>query len=478
MRFGVRIPLLSRPRRCLQWFGATRAGGNTISKAFESQRDEFSVASERAVLVSVALPDRPWPNEADPCEEIRGLVESAGAAVVGQLTQKRHDVQLATYIGTGKVEELHALVEAADADVVIFDNDLSPAQGRNLEKALGVKVLDRSEVILDIFAGRARTVEARLEVELAQLEYSLPRLKQMWTHLSRQKGGGIGLRGPGETQLESDRRLVGNRIRDLKHKLHEVLARKEREVKSRAAEHTVSLVGYTNAGKSQLMNTLTKAGVYVKNQLFSTLDTRTRQWRIRDWGRVLLSDTVGFVRDLPHHLVGSFKATLAEARHAKLLLHVVDASSPQAEDHIRAVNSVLKELGCFDKPTILVLNKIDKLTDRSLLTVLEAHHPRAIAVSGLSGEGVSALEDAVMEALAEEFADAEIVTDAGNGRVLAFLNAHAEVYRQEFRDESNEVVVRCHLPKHLLHHIAGDRVQVRFLDREVPPAAEERREAV
>jgi len=444
----------------------------TISKAFDTQREQFSVASEKAVLVSVALPDRPWGNEADPCDEIRGLVESAGAVVAGELTQKRHDVQLATYIGTGKVDELHELVESAGADVVVFDNDLSPAQARNLEQALGVKVLDRSELILDIFATRARTAESKLQVELAQLEYSLPRLKQMWSHLSRQKGGGIGLRGPGETQLESDRRLVGNRIRDLKHKLEQVLARKEREVQSRVEEHTISLVGYTNAGKSQLMNTLTKAGVYVKNQLFSTLDTRTRQWRIRDWGRVLLSDTVGFIRDLPHHLVASFKATLSEARHAKLLLHVVDASSPQAEDHIKAVVAVLKELDCADKPTLLVLNKIDKLQDRSLLAVLEAHHPRAVAVSGLTGEGVAALEDAVMDALAEEFAEAEIVTDSGNGRVLAFLNAHAEVYRQEFRDDANEVVIRCHLPKHLLHHIAGPTVKVRFVEREPKPRPE------
>ena len=409
------------------------------------------------------MPDRPWTTD-DPCGEIRGLATTAGAVIVGELTQKRHEIQLATYIGTGKLTELHDLVQATDADVVIFDNDLSPAQARNLEKALKVKVLDRSEVILDIFATRAQTVEARLQVELAQLEYSMPRLKQMWTHLSRQAVGGIGLRGPGETQLEVDRRLVSNRIRDLKQKLAEVQARKEREVKSRAAEHTVSLVGYTNAGKSQLMNTLTKAGVYVQNQLFSTLDTRTRQWRIRDWGRVLLSDTVGFIRDLPHHLVASFKATLSEARYAKLLLHVVDASSPQAKEHIQAVNSVLKELGCDAKPTILVLNKIDKLADRTALQVLEVHHPRAVAVSGLTGEGVSQLEEAVMDALAADFAEAEVVTHAGNGRVLAFLNANAEVYRQEFRDDSNEVVIRCHLPRHMLHHIAGPTVKVRFLE--------------
>src|SRR5262249_7516198 len=304
---------------------------------------------------------------------------------------------------------------------------------------------------------------------LAQLEYSMPRLKQMWTHLSRQKGGGIGLRGPGETQLESDRRLVGGRIRDLKHRLTEVQARKDREGKSRAGEHTVSLVGYTNAGKSQLMNTLTRAGVYVQDQLFSTLDTRTRQWHIRDWGRVLLSDTVGFIRDLPHHLVASFRATLSEARHAKLLLHVVDASSPQAEEHIPAVNEVLAELECDQKPTSLVLNKIDRLEDRSQLHVLSAQHPKAVAVSALTGEGIDALEEAVMAALAADFAEAEVVTDAGNGRVLAFLNANAEIYRQEFRDDSNEVVIRCHLPKHMVHHIAGPTVKVRYLDQNGPP---------
>ncbi len=420
------------------------------------------MASERAVLVSVALPDRPWVSD-DPCDEIRGLAETAGANVVGELTQKRHDIQLGTYLGTGKVRELHDLVEASDADVVVFDNDLAPAQAKNLEKALGVKVLDRSELILDIFATRARTSESRLQVELAQLEYSLPRLKQMWSHLSRQKGGGIGLRGPGETQLESDRRLVGGRIRDLKGRLAEVQARKEREVKSRAGEHTVSLVGYTNAGKSRLMNTLTRADVYVENKLFSTLDTRTRQWPIKDWGKVLLSDTVGFIRDLPHHLVASFRATLAEARSAKLLLHVVDASSPHAEDHIKAVTAVLTELACDSKPSILVLNKVDRVTDRTNLHVLMAHHPKAVAISSLTGEGIEALQEAVIEALSADFEEAEIVTAAGNGKVLAFLNAHAEVYRQEFRDAENEVVTRCHLPKHLLHHIAGPDVRVRFL---------------
>jgi GTP-binding protein HflX len=410
----------------------------------------------------VALPHRPWPT-ADPCDEIRGLAETAGAIIVGELTQKRHEIDVATYIGTGKLRELKEMVIARDADVVIFDNDLSPAQVRNLEQELSVKVLDRSEVILDIFATRARTMEARLQVELAQLEYSLPRLKHMWTHLSRQTGGGIGLRGPGETQLETDRRLVAERIRDLKARLTVVLNRKEREVRSRRHQYTVSLVGYTNAGKSQLMNALTGAGVFVKNQLFSTLDTRTRRWHIPHWGLVLLSDTVGFIRDLPHHLVASFRATLAEARHARLLLHVVDASNPQAAQQIDAVNNVLAELGCRHQPTLLVLNKIDRLVDRSQLRLLEARHSRCVAVSALTGEGLDQLANAVVEILAEDFADAEIITPAANGKLLAYLNAHAEVYRQEFRDDTNEVRLHCALPRRLLQQLRDPTVRIRVL---------------
>jgi GTP-binding protein HflX len=296
---------------------------------------------------------------------------------------------------------------------------------------------------------------------LAQLEYALPRLRQMWTHLGRITGG-IGTRGPGETQLEEDRRLVDQRIRDLKSRLVEVQARKEREVRSRREEHTVSLVGYTNAGKSTLMNALTGAGVYVEDKLFSTLDTRTRQWHVKDWGRVLLSDTVGFIRDLPHHLVASFKATLEEARQARLLLHVVDASNPYAEEQIKAVNAVLKELGCGDKPALLVLNKIDRVSDPSFVQVLESHHPRAVSVSAAGRIGLDALQEAVIEMLSADFTDAAIETDAGNGKVLSYLAAHAEIYRQEFLD--NRVHLRCRLPRQLLHHIQGPDVQVRFIE--------------
>src|SRR5438445_2594766 len=260
----------------------------------------------------------------------------------------------------------------------------------------------------------ASYTDARLQDEQDQLEYALTRLRQMWPHLSRlsRYTGGIGLRGPGETQLEEDRRLVALRIRDLRSRLVEVQVRKEREVRSRREEHTVSLVGYTNAGKSTLMNALTGAGVYVEDKLFSTLDTRTRQWHLKDWGRVLLSDTVGFIRNLPHHLVASFKSTLEEARQARLLLHVVDASNTAAEEQIKAVNGVLKEIGCGDKPTLLVFNKTDQVRDRSDLDILSKQHPRAVAVSALSGQGLEDLKEAVMSALSADFADAEIETDA------------------------------------------------------------------
>jgi GTPase len=250
----------------------------------------------------------------------------------------------------------------------------------------------------------------------------------------------------------------------LKRRLAEVHARKEREVRSRREEHTVSLVGYTNAGKSTLMNALTGAGVYVEDKLFSTLDTRTRQWHLKDWGRVLLSDTVGFIRDLPHHLVASFKATLEETRQARLLLHVVDAGNPAAEEHIKAVAAVLKELDCDKKATLLVLNKIDRVADRSRLDVLKAHHPRAVAVSAATGQGLNELQDAVIEALSADFVDAEVETSAANGKVLAYLAAHAEIYRQQYED--NRVLIRCFVPRQLLHHILGPDVTIRFLGDE------------
>jgi GTPase len=412
---------------------------------------------ETCVLVGVLLSEGEH-NPEDPLDEIRGLAKTAGLTVVGSMTQRRRQVDIATYLGSGKVQELKELVDANEADVVIFDNDLGPAQTRNLERELGVKVIDRTEVILDIFATRARTHEAHLQVELAQLEYALPRLKRLWTHLSRYKGG-IGVRGPGEKQLEEDRRIVAHRIQDLKAKLAKVQARKEREVAGRGDVSTVSLVGYTNAGKSTLMNALTDAGVFVEDKLFATLDTRTRRWQLRGGGHVLLSDTVGFIRDLPHSLVASFKATLEETRQADLLLHVVDASSPEAEKQIEAVKAVLAELGLEDHPTLLVLNKADKAPDRSYLDVLKAHHDESIVISASDGVGLDRLEQAVREALHEQALDAEIETGVENGRVLAYLAQHAQVRDRVYDDD--RVVLNCRLPRRCLDFLCENGAHVR-----------------
>jgi len=412
---------------------------------------------EKTILVGVILPDSDVSPD-DPLDEIRGLAKTAGLIVVGSMLQKRQQVDVATYIGSGKVEELKTLVEAHEADLVIFDNDLDPAQTRNLERLLNVKVIDRTEVILDIFATRARTHEAHLQVELAQLEYAMPRLKRMWTHLSRYKGG-IGVRGPGEKQLEEDRRLVVHRIQDLKAKLSKVQARKEREVAGRIDVSTVSLVGYTNAGKSTLMNALTDAGVLVEDKLFATLDTRTRRWRFKGGGHVLLSDTVGFIRNLPHTLVASFKATLEEARQADLLLHVVDASSPEAEKQVQAVKAVLEELGLADHPTVLVLNKADRVPDRSFLDVLRAHHRDSVTVSAARRDGLDQLEQAVLAALHERALDAEVETGVGNGRVLAYLAQHAQIRNRIYDDD--RVLLRCRLPRRCLDFLSENGAHVR-----------------
>jgi GTP-binding protein HflX len=423
----------------------------------ETNRIERLGRRERAILVGVLLPQRDAPPD-DPLDELRGLAKTAGLQVVGTLLQKRQQIDIATYVGSGKVEELKALSQAQEADVVVFDNDLGPAQTRNLERQLDLKVVDRTEVILDIFATHARTHEAHLQVELAQLEYAMPRLKRMWTHLSRYKGG-IGLRGPGEKQLEEDRRLVGHRIQELKTKLARIQARKEREVASRTDVPTVSLVGYTNAGKSTLMNALTEAGVLVEDKLFATLDTRTRRWRFRGGGQALLSDTVGFIRDLPHTLVASFKATLEEARQADLLLHVVDASSPEAENQIRAVKSVLSELGLENHRTLLVLNKSDKVPDRSYLDVLKAHHAESVATSAARNEGLDRLEVAVREALSDRALEAEVETGVANGRVLAYLAQHAQIHDRIY--DSDRVRLYCHLPRRCLDFLFENGVNVR-----------------
>ena len=406
------------------------------------------VDQEIAIVVRVVLPDDPV--EFDPLDEIQGLAETAGAIVLSGLVQRREKPATATYLGKGKVEELLQLVEFHAADVVIFDNDLSPAQNRNLETTLNVKVLDRSELILDIFATHAQTYESRLAVELAQLEYSLPRLKRMWTHLSRLKMG-VGMRGPGEKQLETDRRLVEKRIHDLKAELGKVELRKERQVASRRGTMTVSLVGYTNAGKSTLMNSLTDADVLAEDKLFATLDTRTRRWALPNWGPVLLSDTVGFIRDLPHSLIASFKATLEETRQADLLLHVADASNPKVADQISAVYEVLQELGIEEKDTLLVLNKVDQVNNLATLDATINRYPNAVAVSAKTKLGFEKLRSVVSDALSRSFQDVDIEMHVSNGKLLAYIAAKGEILSTQYSEDT--VKVHCRIPQKYLGRV-------------------------
>jgi GTP-binding protein HflX len=415
------------------------------------------VNQEVAVLVRVILPGSII--EVDPLEELSGLAKTAGALVVGELVQKRETPDIAYYIGSGKTAELQRLVEFHAADVVIFDNDLSPAQKRNLEQELKVKVLDRTELILDIFATHAQTGESRLAVELAQLEYALPRLKRMWTHLSRIKMG-VGMRGPGEKQLEVDRRLVEKRIHELRTELNEIERRKERLVRSRHGMMTVSLVGYTNAGKSTLMNALTNANVLAEDKLFATLDTRTRRWTLPSWGPVLLSDTVGFIRDLPHHLIASFKATLEETNQADLLMHVADASSPAVFQQINSVYDVLRDLGIDEKDTLLILNKIDAVEDKAQLDSILNRYPNGVPISAQTREGFEQLHKVVSDALSRSFRDVTIETDISNGKLLAYLNAHGEVLSTRYGEQ--KMLVHCRLPEKYLGSIRGENVRVYY----------------
>jgi len=399
-------------------------------------RTDLAVAAEQALLVCVETPDSKL-DPHDPLGELRSLAKTAGAVVVDEMFAKRRIIDPTYYVGSGKADEIALRAAAAEADVVIFDNDLSPAQIRDLEEVVKRKVLDRSELILDIFAGRARTHEARLQVELAQLEYTYPRLRHMWTHLERIAGGqaaigGIGTRGPGEKQIEVDRRLVRKRVSDLKRQLKSIDRRKIRTVKSRADHFTVCLVGYTNAGKSTLMNRLTDAGVTAEDKLFATLDTKTSRWDLGDGLTVLLSDTVGFVAHLPHLLVASFKATLEEAVHADLLLHVADASHERVDQQVEAVNGVLDEIGCADKDRLLILNKSDRINDPAIALTLQSRYSDGLILSAAQGDGIDALTETVRHRLRGGTVTVKLRADFRNGRLMQYIAQHADVRNQQW----------------------------------------------
>lgn len=316
---------------------------------------------ERVVLVGVITPDETEEQEKEYLEELAFLVETAGGITIKQFTQKLQRPDVRTYVGKGKLEDILAFVKVEEIDLVVFDDELTPSQLRNIERELQCLVLDRSNLILDIFAGRAQTAQAKTQVELAQSRYLLPRLTRLWTHLERQKGG-IGMRGPGESQIETDRRIILNKISILEDRLELIDKQSETQRRNRGDLIRVALVGYTNVGKSTIMNMLSKSEVFAENKLFATLDTTVRKVVIENVP-FLLSDTVGFIRKLPHHLIECFKSTLAEVKEADMLLHVVDMSHPSFEDQINTVNETLKDLESLDKPTIIVFNKIDAYTN-------------------------------------------------------------------------------------------------------------------
>lgn len=392
-------------------------------------------------------------------DELARLADTAGAIVVGQLTQQIDRPDSATYIGSGKLEELKTLASDLEAGLVIFDDELSPAQGKNLEQALGKRVIDRAELILDIFAVRARSSEAKMQVELAQLEYSLPRLTRLWTHLEKFRGG-IGVRGPGETQLETDRRLVGHRIRLLKERLADVSKSREVQRKQRRSQFRAALVGYTNAGKSSILRGMSRAAdIFVEDRLFATLDPLTREVDLGgsgDSAGVLVTDTVGFIRKLPHDLVASFRATLEETREADLLLHVIDASHPAWEEQRLVVDEVLADLGVHDTPVMHVFNKIDRLSadeEQALRERMDNLLPGSVFVSAVSPDGLEALRTRLLDERRRSRPLTEVRLSPSDGKRLAELHRGAEVVDQRVDDETGDLVVRVRIAADLLSRL-------------------------
>ncbi len=417
-------------------------------------------ARERVLLVGVELPSRDsrTPLE-DHLDELEKLAESAGAEVIGRFTQPLRKITPATLIGRGKVEEIRSYVKEAKPDVVIFDEDLTPAQQRNLEAAFGLRVIDRSQLILDIFAQRARSNEGKLQVELAQLEYMRPRLTRQWTHLSR-LGGGIGTRGPGETQLEVDRRRVRERIATLKRRL--VTVERTRAIQRRERIEvpyaTVALVGYTNSGKSTLMNALTHAGVAAEDKLFATLDPTIRALRLPGGDKVMLADTVGFINKIPHSLIEAFKSTLEEVRCADLLLHLVDVSHPLHEEQVEVVDAVLRDIGAGDTPYIMVENKIDLAAGGRFYHAGSNGACAVCPISALTGEGVDRLLAAIATILDQGKERAAFSFAPSQGSLLSLLRGHGRILEEKYEEDKIHVtaLVSSKLAGRMKKWLAGD----------------------
>jgi|TARA_B100000745_G_scaffold300552_2_gene255207 GTP-binding protein HflX len=394
---------------------------------------------EHAVLVHVDFNE---PDDCEAVEEFVALVESAGLNKLALLSSKRNQPHPKFFVGTGKADEIAEAVSDLNADVLLVNHSLSPGQARNLEQHVKCKVIDRTGLILDIFAQRARTFEGKLQVELAQLQYMSTRLVRGWTHLERQKGG-IGLRGPGETQLETDRRLLRARIQYIKHRLEKVSKQRaqSRRSRQRAEMPTVSLVGYTNAGKSTLFNALTSSEVYAANQLFATLDPTLRQWQLGHFGEVILADTVGFIRHLPHDLVAAFKATLEETTLADLLLHVVDGGDELSEDNIMEVNDVLKQVGAAEIPVLMIYNKVDTVEGMSArIERDEQGLPQRVWVSALNRDGLELVAQAVGELTYGAIVHYTLELPASHGKLRAALYEHQWVTKEDFSEQGDWLI--------------------------------------
>ena len=419
---------------------------------------------ERAYLVGLHDTREPEWQARDSLAELAELADTAGAREVGRMMIRIRTPNPATRIGSGKVQELAQAIQACGAEVVLFDDDLSPVQGRNLETAFGVRVVDRTQVILDIFARRAHTAEGRLQIELAQLEYMLPRLRHLWTHLERQKGG-IGLKGPGEQQIELDRRRAELRIHRIREQIDAVRARRHelRRGRQRHGWALVCLVGYTNAGKTTLLNALTGARAYADDRLFATLDPTTRRLDLPNHQSALLTDTVGFIRKLPHRLVDAFQATLEEATTADVLLHVVDASHPTASEQVEAVQGVLRELGAEQRPMITVFNKCDVPGAEGPCRRFAAQTPGSIILSARTGEGLEALKEAIADRLRDRSAPFSVWVPFGDGRSVARLRQGARIESEKAEGEG--LRIRGHAPQRILGSL-GEGVRHERVERE------------
>jgi GTPase len=395
---------------------------------------------ERAILVALNTKEFKREIVEEHLAELEELALTAGADTIIKIVQSRPSIDSAFYIGKGKAEELKQLVEMNDISILIFDDDLSPVQVRNLEKMLERKIVDRSGLILDIFASRAKTKEAKTQVELAQLQYMLPRLTRAWTHLSKQYGG-IGTKGPGETQIETDRRIIRDRISHLKDKLKKIESTRETQSQGRKDFTRTSLVGYTNAGKSTLFNLLTKSEVLAEDKLFATLDSTTRSLELEN-EKVLLSDTVGFIRKLPPHLIASFKSTLNEVREADIILHVVDFSHPFYEDHISVVEETLKDLEAEKTPQLKVFNKIDIVTDRDKINYVRSKYPLNAIISAARGINIRNLIEAIQSVIKESYVEENVKLDLSDSKKAAQIYSLAEVISADYEEDEINIHYR------------------------------------